>query len=299
MPNESVLPATIDDLQRALLQHAYIADRGLATSLFLALKLGRPLLLEGEPGVGKTEAAKAMAAVLGGELIRLQCYEGIDASQALYAWDYPRQLMHLRYLEAQGEAFSETELYASRFLLKRPLLQALEGEDETPRVLLIDEIDRSDDEFEAFLLEILADFQITIPELGVVRAQTRPLVILTSNRTRALHDALTRRCLYCWIDYPDFDAELAIVQARAPRAAELLARQATGFVQALRAEELYKRPGVAETLDWVQALVALDQTALEEEWIQATLGVLLKDQADLAHISDGAWQGLWAGIRSR
>ncbi|MCB9137183.1 MAG: MoxR family ATPase [Caldilineaceae bacterium] len=299
MPNESVLPATIDDLQHALLQHAYIADRGLATSLFLALKLGRPLLLEGEPGVGKTEAAKAMAAVLGGELIRLQCYEGIDASQALYAWDYPRQLMHLRYLEAQGEAFSETELYASRFLLKRPLLQALEGEDETPRVLLIDEIDRSDDEFEAFLLEILADFQITIPELGVVRAQTRPLVILTSNRTRALHDALTRRCLYCWIDYPDFDAELAIVQARAPRAAELLARQATGFVQALRAEELYKRPGVAETLDWVQALVALDQTALEEEWIQATLGVLLKDQADLAHISDDAWQGLWAGIRSR
>ncbi len=287
-----MIPATIDDLQNALRGEAYIADRGLATAIFLALKLGRPLLLEGAPGVGKTEVAKVVARLLSTELIRLQCYEGIDAGQALYEWDYPRQMMHIRYLESQQAAFDEAELFSERFLLKRPLLAALEADGDRPRVLLIDEIDRSDDEFEAFLLEILSDFQVSIPELGVIRARTRPLVILTSNRTRELHDALKRRCLYCWIDYPDFEKELAIVRERAPAAAPALARQATAFVQALRREDLGKLPGVAETIDWVEALTALGQTALEEETVQVTLGVLLKQQDDLQPIQDGPWRRL-------
>src|SRR6476620_390042 len=249
---------SIDSLQEALYKETYIADRGLATSLFLALKLQRPLLLEGEPGVGKTEVAKVIATLLDTQLIRLQCYEGLDINQAVYEWNYARQIMHIRAVEAQHSTFDEDELFSERFLLRRPLLRAIEESREKPCVLLIDEVDRSDEEFEAFLLELLSDFQISIPEIGTITAANRPVIILTSNRTRELHDALKRRCLYAWIDYPTFRKELEIVQAKAPNASAELARHVTAFVQELRTQELYKLPGVAETIDWTKALVELN-----------------------------------------
>src|SRR6185503_883878 len=258
------IPQSIHDLQTRLSNQHYVADQGLAVSLFLALQLKRPLFLEGEAGVGKTALAAAAAAALGTDLIRLQCYEGLDVGHALYEWDYARQLLELRILDATRTLDRESarrELYSEAFLIKRPLLQAIDPARTRPAVLLIDEIDRADEEFEGFLLELLAEYQITIPELGTVRASEPPLVILTSNRTRDVHDALKRRCLYQWIDYPSFDKELAIVARRAPRASAHLARQITAVVHELRAAELYKAPGVSETLDWVAALTALDRDA--------------------------------------
>jgi len=275
---------SIDTLQSAMREQNYIAERGLATSLFLALKLNRPLFLEGEPGVGKTEVAKVLASVLDTELIRLQCYEGLDVHHAVYEWNYTRQMMHIRFLEASGDKASEAELFGSEFLLRRPLLQAIEKSKEKPPILLIDELDRSDEEFEAFLLEVLSDFQITIPEIGTIKTNTPPVVVITSNRTREVHDALKRRCLYYWIDYPSFEKELEIVQTRLPNAPIKLAQQITGFVQKLREMDLYKLPGVAETLDWTTALVALDQQALDPDIVDETLGVVLKYQDDVDKI---------------
>ena len=260
----------------------YIGDRPLATAIFLALKLGKPLFIEGEAGVGKTEAAKVMAAVLGARLIRLQCYEGIDIAHAVYEWNYPRQLLHIRLLnEASDRAAAEKEIFSKEFLLRRPLLDAIDNQDEVPPVLLIDEIDRSDEEFEAFLLELLSDFQISIPELGTISAQRPPFVVVTSNRTREVHDALKRRCLYHWIDYPGVDKEIAIVRARAPEAADQLAREVTLLVHGLRDMDLYKVPGVAETLDWARSLAALGATRLDASLVDATLGAALKYQEDL------------------
>jgi len=262
----------------------YIAERGLATSLYLALKLNRPLFLEGEAGVGKTEVAKVIASLLDTDLIRLQCYEGLDVHHAVYEWNYTRQMMHIRLLEARGDRASEAELFGPEFLLRRPLLQAIEPSREKPAVLLIDELDRSDDEFEAFLLEVLSDFQITIPEIGTIKASNPPVVVITSNRTREVHDALKRRCLYYWIDYPSFEKELEIVRTQLPDAPAQLARQITGFIQALREMDLYKLPGVAETLDWTTALVALDQKALDPVIVDETLGAVLKYQDDVDKI---------------
>lgn len=265
-------------------ERRYIAERGLATSLYLALKLGRPLFLEGEAGVGKTEVAKILAALLDTDLIRLQCYEGLDVHHAVYEWNYTRQMMHIRLLEARGERTNEAELFGEEFLLRRPLLQAIEQSKQKPPVLLIDEIDRSDEEFEAFLLEVLSDFQITIPEIGTIKTPKPPVVIITSNRTREVHDALKRRCLYYWIDYPSFEKELEIVQTQLPNAPAKLARQITGFIQALREMDLYKLPGVAETLDWTTALVALDQKALDPVIVDETLGAVLKYQDDVEKV---------------
>ena len=253
-------------------------------SVYLALTLGRPLFLEGEAGVGKTSLARAVADAIGADLIRLQCYEGLDVSQAVYEWDYPRQLLELRILDAAGALNRDDarrELYSDAFLIKRPLLQAIDPARKRPAVLLIDEIDRADEEFEGYLLEMLAEFQITVPELGTIRAAAPPLVILTSNRTRELHDALKRRCLYQWIDYPSFEKEVAIVRERVPRASAELSAQVTALVQALRKEELYKVPGVSETLDWVAALVALDRHALDPAAVEETIGVVLKAREDL------------------
>jgi len=276
--------SSIDSLQSALRERNYIAERGLATSLYLALKLKRPLFLEGEAGVGKTEVAKVMASLLETELIRLQCYEGLDVHHAVYEWNYTRQMMHIRLVEARGEKATEAELFGPEFLLRRPLLQAIEQSKEKPPVLLIDELDRSDEEFEAFLLEVLSDFQITIPEIGTIKTPNPPMVVITSNRTREVHDALKRRCLYYWIDYPSFEKELEIVHARLPQAPEKLAKQVTGFIQELRQMDLYKLPGVAETLDWTTALVALDQQALDPVIIDETLGAVLKYQDDVDKI---------------
>ena len=275
---------SIDQLQDALRSRDYIAERGLATSIFLALKLGRPLFLEGEAGVGKTEVARALAALLGADLIRLQCYEGLDVNQAVYEWNYTRQILHLRLMEARGEKPVEAELFGPEFLLKRPLLQAIDPDRTAAPVLLIDELDRSDDEFEAFLLEVLSEYQITIPEIGTLRARHTPVTIITSNRTREVHDALKRRCLYAWIDYPSYEKELQIVRVKVPDAPDLLARQVATFVQELRRAELYKAPGVAETLDWTTALVALDQRTLELSVVNETLGVILKYQDDVDKI---------------
>lgn len=277
-------PTSIDALQTQLRARNYIADRGLATSIFLALTLRRPLFLEGEAGVGKTEVAKVIARLLDTELIRLQCYEGLDVSHAIYEWNYTRQLLHIRLAEAQGARVSEQELFGREFLLQRPLLRAIEHPGPVAPVLLIDEIDRSDEEFEAFLLEVLSDFQITIPELGTIQAARPPIVVLTSNRTREVHDALKRRCLYYWIDYPSFEKERDIVLARVPHAPEMLARQVTAFIQELRAVDLYKIPGVAETLDWTTALVALNQHVLDEAIVDETLGVILKYQDDVEQV---------------
>jgi MoxR-like ATPase len=279
----STVPERIDSVEqvrKGLADHEYLADEGLATSIFLALRLQRPLLLEGEAGVGKTEVAKVLARWTGGELVRLQCYEGIDASQAVYEWDYSRQLLHLRAVEASHREVDEDELYSERFLVKRPLLRALAHEGGVPPVLLVDEVDRADDEFEAFLLEILSDWSISVPELGVVRAEVPPIAVLTSNRTRDVHDALKRRCLYHWIAHPDFERELAIVRLRAPRVPELLARDVAAAAEALRGLELYKPPGVAETIDWAEALSTLGRTRLDESAVDATLGTILKYRED-------------------
>jgi MoxR-like ATPase len=280
----TLFSGSISDLQERLGAQHYVADRGLAVSVFLAIRLGRPLFLEGEAGVGKTSLAGAVAAALGADLIRLQCYEGLDISQAVYEWDYPRQLLELRLLDAAGAMNRDQarrELYSDAFLIKRPLLQAIDPGRPHPAVLLIDEIDRADQEFEGYLLELLAEFQITIPELGTVRAKEPPLVILTSNRTREVHDALKRRCLYQWIEYPSFEKEVAIVLERVPRASERLAQQVTAVVQSLRSEQLYKVPGVSETLDWVTALVALDRRSLDSDAVEETIGVVLKAKEDL------------------
>ena len=276
----ALIPDTVADVAKGLSENDYLADEGLATSIFLALRLRRPLLLEGEAGVGKTEVAKVLSRWTGGELVRLQCYEGIDASQAVYEWDYSRQLLHLRAVEASHERVDEDELYSERFLVKRPLLRALAHDAEQPPVLLIDEVDRADDEFEAFLLEILSDWSISVPELGVVRADVPPVVVLTSNRTRDVHDALKRRCLYHWIAHPDFERELAIVRLRAPHVSELLARDVAAATEALRGLELYKPPGVAETIDWAEALATLGHSRLDEASVDATLGTILKYRED-------------------
>ncbi|MEZ4671503.1 MAG: MoxR family ATPase [Anaerolineae bacterium] len=275
---------SLDSLYEALTAQNYIAERGLTTAIYLALKLNKPLFLEGEAGVGKTEIAKVLSRLLNTELIRLQCYEGLDSNTALYEWNYAAQMLHLRLLEASSanRAEMQTELFSRQFLLARPLLRAVEATHTgQPPVLLIDEIDRADEEFEAFLLEILSDFQVTIPELGTVRASVPPVVIVTSNRTREVHDALKRRCLYYWIDYPEFHKELAIVHAKAPEVAPLLAKQITSFVQEVRRMELFKAPGVAETLDWTSAIIALDQQELSPEVVTETLGVILKYQDDI------------------
>jgi MoxR-like ATPase len=276
--------ATIDELQSGLLDASYLADRGLASVLFLALKLEKPLLLEGEAGVGKTEAAKAMARVLPARLIRLQCYEGLDLAHAVYEWNYSRQLLHIR--AAQEGTVKEEELFGPEFLIRRPLLEAIESDE--PVVLLIDEIDRADDEFEAFLLEVLSDFQITVPEIGTIEAVRRPLVILTSNRTRELHDALKRRTLFHWIDHPSLDREVEIVQLRVPGVPERLALQAAAFVQGLRRLDLEKPPGVAETIDWAQALAALGSRELDPEVVESTLGSVLKHHEDLQGVTESA-----------
>jgi MoxR-like ATPase len=285
-----VPPASAADLQDRLAERHYVADRALAVSLFLALKLQRPLFLEGEAGVGKTSLASAMAAALDTDLIRLQCYEGLDVTHAVYEWDYARQILELKILDTAGgvdRAAARRELYSDAFLIKRPLLQAIDPARTKPAVLLIDEIDRADEEFEGYLLELLSEFQITIPELGTVRAAHAPLVILTSNRTREVHDALKRRCLYQWIDYPVFEKEVAIVKLRVPKAADRLASQVTTIVQQLRQRELYKVPGVSETIDWVAALAALDRTTLDADTAQETIGVLLKAKEDIDAIRGG------------
>ncbi len=289
---------SIDQLQNDLRDRLYIADRGLATSIFLALKLGRPLFLEGEAGVGKTEVAKVVAQLLETDLIRLQCYEGLDVNHAVYEWNYTRQMLHIRTLEARSEHANEAELFGPEFLLRRPLLQAIENSRVKAPVLLVDEIDRSDEEFEAFLLEVLSDFQITIPEIGTIKAKQPPSVIITSNRTREVHDALKRRCLYYWIDYPTFEKELEIVQAKVPQATSQLARQVTGFVQELRRVDLYKIPGVAETLDWTAALVALDQQALEPGIVEDTLGAILKYQDDVEKVKGKNVQAILERVKA-
>jgi MoxR-like ATPase len=277
---------TPDDVRDALARHDYVADEGLTTAIFLALELQRPLLLEGEAGVGKTEVGKVLSRWTGGELIRLQCYEGIDVSQAVYEWDYSRQLLHLRAAEVSHEKIVEDELYSESFLVRRPLLRAIAHGEGTPPVLLVDEVDRADDEFEAFLLEILSDYAVTIPELGTFEAGTPPVVVMTSNRTRDLHDALKRRCIYHWIDYPDFDRELEIVRVRAPKVADSLARQVAAAVEAVRSLELYKPPGVAETIDWAEALTRLGITELDERAVEATLGTVLKYREDQQRVRE-------------
>ena len=276
--------SSVEDVANALERERYIADRSLAVTLFLALRLGKPLFVEGEAGVGKTEIAKALASALDRKLIRLQCYEGLDVATAVYDWDYPRQILEIRLAEGEGRANDARErIYSERFLIKRPLLEAIAGEGPAP-VLLIDEIDRADEEFEAYLLELLSDFQITVPELGTFRAAVPPPVIITSNRTREIHDALKRRCLYQWIDYPTVERELAIVARRLPDVPARLARSVVAVVQALRHDDLFKRPGVAETLDWAMALSALGTAELDEAAIEETLGVVLKYEEDVARV---------------
>jgi MoxR-like ATPase len=279
----------IDAVQAAFAHHCYVADRDLATAVYLSLALERPLLLEGEAGVGKTEVARTLSQALETQLIRLQCYEGLDINTAVYEWDYPRQMLEIRLLEARGEAKSAAtrDIFSEEFLIRRPLLQALEGRGHEAPVLLIDEVDRADEEFEAFLLEILSDFAVTIPEIGTVRAQRRPRVVLTSNRTREVHDALKRRCLYHWIDYPTPERELAILHARLPDVPKALADEIVRFVQRLRSADLTKVPGIAETLDWAGALLALGATQLETPQVEHTLGVLLKYQEDVAAMRAG------------
>ena len=291
-------PKTTQEVADGLAAHGYLADEGLVTAVFLALTLHRPLLLEGEAGVGKTELAKSIARWQNAELIRLQCYEGIDAAQAVYDWDYSRQLLHLRAAEASGEAAQadtaelEGQLYDERFLLKRALLRAIDHGHSTPPVLLIDEIDRADDEFEAYLLEVLSDFQVTVPEIGTFRTDNPPIVILTSNRTRDVHDALKRRCLYHWIEHPSFDREVEIVRMRVPEASDVLARQVAGAVEALRAINLYKPPGVAETIDWAAALGRLGITEIDETVLDRTLGTVLKYREDHSRVRDHGIAGV-------
>ena len=286
---------SVDDLQQALSQQDYIAERGLSVAIYLALKTGKPLFLEGDAGVGKTEIAKVLANMLDTQLIRLQCYEGLDINTAVYEWNYAGQILHLRMMEREdlSREDMESELFSPRFLLKRPLLQAIEqSQNGAAPVLLIDELDRSDEEFEAFLLELLSDFQITIPELGTLSAAQPPVVVVTSNRTREIHDALKRRCLYFWIDYPHFHKELQIVERKAPDVPPMLAKQITAFIQDMRDMELFKRPGIAETLDWTAALVALDQNELSLETVQDTLGVILKYQDDVEMLDAATIQNM-------
>jgi MoxR-like ATPase len=281
------LPESIDDTLALLSRGDYVAERSLATAVFLALRMGRPLFLEGEAGVGKTEIAKVLAATLGRRLIRLQCYEGLDIASAVYEWNYPRQMIEIRLAEAAGTASREAlaqDLFSERFLIRRPLLQALEGEPGSAPVLLIDELDRTDEPFEAYLLEVLSDFQITVPEIGTIKATQPPIVVLTSNRTREIHDAVKRRCLYHWVDYPSAAREREILARKVPEAPEKLSREVVAFVQKLRGMDLFKAPGVAETIDWSRALVELDRIALDPEIIDNTLGALLKYQDDIARV---------------
>ena len=294
-------PASVDEVTAALAEHGYLADEGLATAVFLALTLRRPLLLEGEAGVGKTEVAKVLSRWTGGELLRLQCYEGIDLAQAAYEWDYSRQLLHLRAVEATGAdvAAAEDELYSERFLVRRPLLKAIDHREGPPPVLLIDEVDRADDEFEAFLLEILSDYAVTVPELRTFRAEVPPIAVLTSNRTRDVHDALKRRCLYHWVEHPGFEREVAIIRLRAPEVVERLARQVAAAVERMRGLELFKPPGVAEVIDWAQALAALGQAELTERWVEATLGSVLKYREDQERVRSSGVAGLVEGAVAR
>ena len=301
MTDTSKPPASVDETAALLRQGNYIADRSLATALFLALRLRRPLFLEGEAGVGKTEIAKVLAASLGRKLIRLQCYEGLDVSAAVYEWNYGAQMIAIRLAEAEGGGDRERiehDVFSDKFLIKRPLLQALEPDPDGAPVLLIDEIDRTDEAFEAFLLEVLADFQVTVPELGTVKAPSPPIVVVTSNRTREVHDALKRRCLYHWVGYPDAARELKIVAAKVPGIGKKLSEQVVAFVQALRKEDLFKVPGVAETLDWAGALTELDAVALDPATVSDTLGVLLKYQDDIARLDNSKVKALLDEVKS-
>ncbi len=287
MALNTALPNSIDEVQSQLASTGYVCSRALATVVFLSLRLGRPLFLEGEAGVGKTEIAKALAAAMGRRLIRLQCYEGLDASSAVYEWNFAAQMVAIRTAEAAGgadRAGLQAELFSDDFLVERPLLEAMRPDENGPPVLLIDELDRTDAPFEAFLLEALSDFQVTIPELGTIKAPEPPIVVLTSNRTREVHDALKRRCLYHWVDYPDFTREVEILKARAPEATEQLSREVVAFVQQLRTEDLFKKPGVAETIDWAKCLLALDVIDLSPVVIADTLGAILKYQDDIAQL---------------
>ena len=295
-------PESIEDIQSLLRNQNYITDRGLAVALFLSLKLQRPLFLEGEAGVGKTEIARSLALALGTDLIRLQCYEGLDINQSVYEWNHARQMLEIRLMEATGSIDQESasrDLFDERFLIKRPLLQAIDQNRDRPAVLLIDELDRADEEFEGFLLELLADFQITIPEIGTYTTEHPPIVLITSNRTREIHDALKRRCLYHWVEYPDYQKELQIVTTRLPDAPRRLAEQVTGFIQELRETELFKIPGVSETIDWATALMALNQTTLEPQVIEDTLGIMLKYEDDIAQIRGEPIQSLLERSQNR
>ena len=296
----TALPASIDDLQQRLLALDYVADRQLSTAVYLALKLQRPLFLEGEPGTGKTEIARTLSSLLGRELIRLQCYEGLDLAGAAYEWNYGRQMLEIRLAEGTGadrQALASS-LFSDKFLIQRALLQAIDPQRAAPPVLLIDELDRADEPFEAFLLEVLSEFQITIPELGTVKATTPPIVVLTSNRTREIHDAVKRRCLYHWVGFPDAARELLVLQRRVPRVAQQLAQQVVAFVQRLRQVELYKQPGIAETIEWARALMQLDALVLDPAVIQDTLGVLLKYQDDIARMQGGEAARLLEEVRN-
>jgi MoxR-like ATPase len=295
------LPSSVDATLALYASQSYVADRRLATATFLALKLARPLFLEGEAGVGKTETAKALAAALERKLVRLQCYEGLDTAAAVYEWNYPRQMIEIRLAEAAGGVERETlahDIFTTRFLLKRPLLEALAPHDGRAPVLLIDELDRADEPFEAYLLEVLAEYQITIPEIGPIRAAEPPIVVITSNRTREIHDAIKRRCLYHWVDFPDSRRELEIVRRKCPQAPEALAREIVAFTQSLRERDLYKAPGIAETLDWAEALVALDRIALDPATVADTIGVLLKYQDDIGPITPDVAAALVARAQS-
>jgi MoxR-like ATPase len=304
----STLPKSIDDTEALLAGADYVADRSLATAVFLTLKMGRPLFLEGEAGVGKTEIAKVLASSLGRKLVRLQCYEGLDIASAVYEWNYSRQMIEIRLAEAQGEGVHEVsgqarralekDIFSERFLVKRPLMQALEGAPGAAPVLLIDELDRTDEPFEAYLLEVLSDFQITIPEIGTVKAKEPPIVVLTSNRTREIHDAIKRRCFYHWVDYPDAARELEILRRKAPEAAAKLTREVVAFVQRLRKMDLFKLPGVAETIDWSKALVALDKMALDPQTVNDTLGALLKYQDDITRVRGSEAERLLAEVKA-
>jgi len=296
-----LLPASVDDTVKLLAQADYVAQRSLATAVFLSLKMGRPLFLEGEAGVGKTEVAKALARTLGRRLVRLQCYEGLDVASAVYEWNYSRQMIEIRLAEAEGVKSREgiaQDIFSEKFLIRRPLLQALQDSVEGAPVLLIDELDRTDEPFEAYLLEVLSDFQVTIPELGTIRAEKPPIVVITSNRTREIHDAIKRRCFYHWVDYPDAARELEILSRRAPGASERLSREVVAFVQKLRKMDLFKLPGVAETIDWSNALAVLDRLALDPQTVNDTLGALLKYQDDISRVKGSEAERILAEVRA-